>query len=138
MIPDHAVSVDLQVSFNHCDPLFVVWHGRYFEYLEVARLELFRSFDLDIPVFRALDLRMYITDLRCRYMAPLTYGDQVRVTAWLKDQGPLLRVVYDVKNLTSGRRAARAYTCLATTDAEGNLLTEVPDAIQQRLPSSVT
>ena len=28
------------VPFHHCDPLNVVWHGRYLEYFEVARQKL--------------------------------------------------------------------------------------------------
>jgi len=38
--PDHAVSVELEIPFHDCDPLFVVWHGRYLEYMEVGRQAL--------------------------------------------------------------------------------------------------
>lgn len=134
MHPEHAVSVDREVPFHHCDPLFVVWHGRYFEYLEEARTELLRSRGLDVPDIRDLGYRMYVTDARCRYTHPMSYGDHVRVTAWFTAISPLLRVAYEIRNLTRGRRTARAYTVLSTLDADGNLLTEPPDEVRRRLP----
>ena len=127
------VQVELKVPFHDCDPLFVVWHGRYFEYLEVARSALFARHQLDVEQVRALNYRMYVTDARCRYMFPLTYNDRVRVSARFTSLRPLLRVAYDVYNLTVGRKTARAVTVLATTDVMGNLLSETPADLIERL-----
>jgi acyl-CoA thioester hydrolase len=128
-----SAHVELSIEFYDCDPLFVVWHGRYFKYLEQARQELMRAVGLDIPDIAALGYRMYVTDARCRYMFPLSYGDRVRITAKVTEVSPLIRVSYEVQNLTHDRRAARAYTVLATTTSDGTLLTETPDAISSLL-----
>jgi acyl-CoA thioester hydrolase len=133
--PAHAVSVQVSVAFHQCDPLGVVWHGRYFEYLELARTALFRSAGLDVPQLAALGFRMYVTEAQCRYMAPLAYGDGARVTAWFSALTPLLRVAYDVYDEADARWCARATTVLATTDAAGVLLPRTPDAILDRLPA---
>jgi acyl-CoA thioester hydrolase len=130
-----ATTVALKVPFHDCDPLFVVWHGRYFQYFELARSALFASLSLDVGDIRAMGYRMYVTEARCRYMAPLTYNDELEVTARLTATSPFLRVSYDVRNLTSGRRSARALTVLAWTDAAGKLLTETPHDMLARLPS---
>lgn len=135
MKPAHATSVELRVPFHDCDPLFVVWHGRYFEYLEAARTALLAGCKLDVPDIRALGYRMYVTDARCRYSFPLTYGETARVTAWFSARTPLLKVSYEVMNLTRSRRSARAYTVIATTDAHGGLLEATPDDILARLPA---
>lgn len=131
---DHAISVETTVPFNHCDPLFVVWHGRYFEYLELARTALMQSRDLDVPQVRSMGYRMYMTDVRCRYMYPLTYGDRVQIKAWFTAVSPLIRVSYHVMNSTHSRKSARAYTEIATTDANGELLVETPAPVLDRLP----
>ena len=127
-------TVTLKVPFHDCDPLFVVWHGRYLEYFELARTALFRSVALDVPDIMRLGLRMYVTDARCRYMHPLAYGEVVRVRAAFTATSPLIRVAYEVTNVTRGRRSARGYTTMATTDGGGALLPETPDAILERLP----
>jgi acyl-CoA thioester hydrolase len=127
------VRVCLTVPFHDCDPLSVVWHGRYFEYFELARTELFASHGVDVPQIRDLGFRMYVADARCRYTFPLTYGDEVEVAAKATAWSPMLRIVYSVRNLTQSRRSARGFTALATTDITGRLLPETPDAIQERI-----
>ena len=127
------VRVCLTVPFHDCDPLSVVWHGRYFEYFELARTELFASHGVDVPQIRDLGFRMYVADARCRYTFPLTYGDEVEVTAKATAWKPMLRIVYSVRNLTQSRRSARGFTALATTDITGRLLPETPKAIRERI-----
>jgi acyl-CoA thioester hydrolase len=142
--PDHAVTVSLEIPFHDCDPLFVAWHGRYFQYLEAGRQALLTSFRLDVPDLVEMGHRLYVTDVRCRYMFPLTYKDRVNVSAWLSEPGSsgpsgptpgsLIKIAYDVFNETRARRAARAYTVLAFTDRDGTLLTEIPPEVRARLP----
>lgn len=126
-------SIQFEVPFHDCDPLQIVWHGRYFEYFELARTQLFRERGLDIPAIRDLGMRMYVADVRCRYTAPLTYGDRVEVEAIAKAADPLIRIAYSVRNLTQDRRSARGFCVLATTDANGDLLTQTPEVIRERL-----
>ena len=132
--PAHAAQVELIVPFHDCDPLRVVWHGRYFQYLEVARTELLRVFRLDVEDMAAMGVRMFVSDARCRYNSPLSYGDKFRVVCWFSEQSHLLKVSYDLFNLTHQRRVGRAYTRFAFTDVEGTWLSEIPRCVQQRLP----
>jgi acyl-CoA thioester hydrolase len=133
--PDHAIDFHTQVAFHECDPLGVAWHGRYFEWMERARTALFASVDLEVQVIRDLGHRMYVVETRCRYMVPLRYGDQVRITAWFSAVQPLIRVGYDFYNESTERWSARAITSLATTDVANELLPSTPDALLQRLPA---
>ena len=134
--PRHQASVSLKVPFHDCDPLFVVWHGRYLQYFEHARTELFARLHLDVPEIRDLGYRMYVTDARCRYMHPLRYGEQARIKATLVNPSPLIRVAYEVQNLNARRRSARGFTVLATTDQEGKLLAETPTPVLERLTAT--
>lgn len=132
--PDHAVTISFRAGLHQCDPLAVVWHGRYFEWLEAARTELFRSVDLAVPAMMALGCKMFVVDASCRYMAPVQYDQLVTVTAWFVAKAPLIRVAYDVVNLDTDRWAGRATTVLATTDMQGNLHPTTPDGILAKLP----
>lgn len=133
-IPDHAVSVDIDVPFCHCDPLQVVWHGRYFEYLETARTKLMRSIDLDVGQLAALGFRMYLVDARIRYMRPLRYGEVARCTAWFSDVRPHIKIAYTLNKVGEDARIARAYTVIATTTSQGELVPETPGSLIARLP----
>lgn len=132
--PAHAVKVELKIPFHDCDPLSVAWHGRYFEYLELSRTALLQSCRLDVPDMHELGVRMFVSDARCRYNSPLHYGDEVAVCCWFRPATHLLRISYDVYNVTKARRAARAYTHFALTDEAGKWLSEIPTCIAERLP----
>lgn len=132
--PEHAVCVELEIPFHDCDPLFVAWHGRYFEYLEASRQALLRSCRLDVPDLIDLRYRFYVADVRCRYNFPLTYGDRVQVTSWFGEHERLIKVLYDVFNRSKERRSARASTLLAVTDEHNRFLPEIPEPIRARLP----
>lgn len=132
--PDHAIELTAKVGLHQCDPLGVAWHGRYFEWFEEARTELFASRDLDVPDLRTMGHRLYVVDARCRYMAALELGDTIHVTAWFSEPAPLIRVSYDIYNSSNERWSARAFTVLAVTDASGELLSSIPDAVLERLP----
>jgi acyl-CoA thioester hydrolase len=134
-MPGAPIRVRIKVPFHDCDPLFVVWHGRYFQYLEVARSALFARHKVDVEDVRALNYRMYVTDVHCRYMHPLSYNDEAEITARFTALTPLLRIAYDVRNLTAQRRSARAVTVLATTDASGKLFPETPHDLLARVRS---
>lgn len=133
-IPGHAVSVEVTIPFHHCDPLEVVWHGRYFEYFEYARTALMRSIGLDVEAIRALGYKLYVVDARCRFMRSLGYGDLARCTAWFLKPEPHIRVGFNLDNLTRGGRSARAVLTFATTTLDGALVPEVPSCFLERLP----
>lgn len=134
-IPEQAVSASIDVPFHDCDPLGVVWHGRYFEYFELARTELMRSISLDVEEIRALGYMMFVVDSHCRWMRPLRYGDKASCRAWFIEPQPHLRIAFDLRTL-AGDRCARATMTFAVT-FNGKLLTEIPKAFQERLPAYV-
>ena len=126
-------SVEIEVPFRHVDVMGIVWHGHYYAYMEEARMRLLRSCRLDVGDLLGPRYLFFVIESKCRYIHPLHYGDRVRVTAWLRDVKRRIHVAYELTNLTRGRKAARGYTMLATTDLDRNLLLETPDEIQRRL-----
>ena len=132
-VPGLQHTETLRVPFHDCDPLFVVWHGNYYRYFEIARSALLKRLHLDVPHIRAMNYRQYVTETRCRHLAPLTYDDEFVVRATISQKTPVIRVSFRIENVTTGRQAARGYTDLATTDNRGNLITPTPDEIIKRL-----
>ncbi len=134
----HPASCRLSVPFHDCDPLGVVWHGHYYKYMELVRTKILTALDLDGAELLATGHRFYVIESKCRYAAPLRYRDAVRVDGWIAEVDPRIAVRYEIHNETTGRRAARGHTILATTDAEGTLLLETPAVILERLHRDVS
>ena len=127
------VRIELEVPFHDIDGLGIVWHGHYYKYLELARTKLLRSVGLDAGDVIGPRYRFVIVESHCRYTSALRYGDGVRVAAWFGDYRHRIRILYDVTNVATGRRAARGHTILATTDLDGRLLLETPPGIVERI-----
>jgi acyl-CoA thioester hydrolase len=127
------VTIELEIPFHDVDSLGVVWHGHYYKYMELARTALLRSLELEVQQIRDLGYRLYVIETRCRYAFPLRYAERARVSAWIKDVDNRITIAYEVFNLTAGRRSARGHTVLASTDGDGALLLETPDALRSRL-----
>ncbi len=121
--PPDAVDVELEIPFHDVDVLEVAWHGHYPKYLELARTAFVRARKLDNAEMRTLGYRFFIAEYFLRHVAPLRYGDRVRVVAW-----PV-----EIQNLTLGKLAAQGWTVLVTTDAAGELCLETPPPIVSRL-----
>jgi len=129
----HEVSVEVEVPFHDVDLVRVVWHGHYYKYLELARTAFMRDRKLDVPDLMAMRYGMLVIESGCRHVAPLRYGDRVRVSAWLKDWAHRIHIAYEMTNGTTGRRAARAHTVLVTTRPDGEMLHCTPEEILERL-----
>jgi len=131
--PAEAVGVELEIPFHDVDVLEVAWHGHYPKYLELARTALLRARTLDNAEMRVLGFRFYVAELFLRHVAPLRYGDRVRVMAWPVEIQNRLRIAYQVRNLTLGKLSAQGWTVMVTTDAAGALCLETPPPILERL-----
>jgi acyl-CoA thioester hydrolase len=129
----HECSVDFEVPFHDVDALRAVWHGHYYKYLELARTRLMRSRGLDGADLGELAVGLVMIESRCRYVAPLRYGDRGQVRAWFTDIDHRLSIGYEISNLTLRKRAATARTVLASVDSEGRMLLRTPEVIRKRL-----
>lgn len=129
----HEVHHDFEVPFHDVDVLRIVWHGHYYKYMELGRTALLRARGLDVLDIEGLGHRLLVVDSHCRHTWPLGYGDRARVSAWFVSVAPRLVIAYRIRNLTHDRCSARGQTILITTDADGHMLPETPDALLQRL-----
>ena len=126
-------SVEVEVPFHDVDSMRIVWHGHYYKYFEQARTVLFRSCRIDVADLVAMQLALVVVDSGCRYVAPLRYGDRIRVLAWFRDVTHRLHVGYEVVNLSTGVLSARAHTVLVSTSPQGDVLYRTPDSILERV-----
>lgn len=128
-----SVSVELEVPFHDVDALRIVWHGHYLKYLEIARTRLLRSCGLDAADVVPLGYGFLVIEAKCRYVAPLRYGDRFVVQAWFGDIDHRILIHYELTTVPDGRRVARGHTVLTTVDATGTMQLVTPAPIRQRL-----
>ena len=132
-VPTKRVEVELEVPFHDVDTGFIVWHGHYYKYLEIARTALMRAYGLDVEDVVNFGFGMVVSETRCRHGFPLRYGERFKVAAWFRETERRIAIGYEITNLTQQKRAARAQTTMVTTDANGKLCPTTPSEILERL-----
>lgn len=125
-------SVNLKVRFNEVDPLRVVWHGHYPTYFEDARVEFGRRYGIGYEDLIAAGLAAPIVSLRCEYLAPARFGDELTVTVRLyESESARIDLYYDVRRSADGALLAVGTTVQVFSDHEGNMLMTMPDVMRQ-------
>src|SRR4029453_728219 len=101
---------ETQVQFYDLDPMEVVWHGRYVDYLEIVRGVLLDTIDYNYVQMKASGYLWPVIDLHLRYAASAPYRQRLNVRAEINEWENRLKISYPIPDASSGRRLARATT----------------------------
>ncbi|MFJ3056662.1 acyl-CoA thioesterase [Herbaspirillum sp. NPDC087042] len=102
--------VELQIQFYDLDPMEIVWHGRYVEYMETARCALLDKIGYNYPAMKESGYGWPVIDLRLRYAAPARFGQRIKVAAAIVEWENRLCIDYLISDAASGTRLTRAAT----------------------------
>ena len=111
-----TASISTRVPFHDLDPTGVVWHGRYFKYLEGARCALLESLGYSYDAMLESGFLWPVVDSQIKYVHPLTLNQEVKVIAFLTEWEFKLTVDYQLEN-EDGQVCTRARTVQVPVDA---------------------
>ena len=75
---DHS-EIQVRVRYAECDPMGLLHHAKYFEYLELSRTELLRASGISYRELEARGVFFVVAKLEIRYKAPIRYDDEVTI-----------------------------------------------------------
>jgi acyl-CoA thioester hydrolase len=131
MISGHVV---IRVQFYHLDPMSVVWHGNYPEFLEQARWAMFETINFGYREMNETGHIWPIVDMRIKYVRPLVLGQQIKVAASLVDFENRVKVSYLITDLASGITLTKAHTVQVAVDQKTwELSFETPAALVEKI-----
>jgi acyl-CoA thioester hydrolase len=118
----------VRVNYSETDQMGVVYHARYVVWLDIARTEHLRQVGFSYRDLETEGVRLVVTDLHVRYLAPARYDDVVRLRCRVREARSR-RVIFDYRlELESGPVIAEAETTLMCLDRSHKL---------SRLPATV-
>lgn len=117
-----TASVEIRVPFFDLDPAGVAWHGRYFQYFELARCELLEGINYSYVEMENSGYLWPVADTSVRYTRPLTLNKTARVTACLREWEMRLVIDYKIED-EGGVVYTKARTIQVPVDAETHELT---------------
>lgn len=94
---------ETRVQFCDLDPMEVVWHGHYVNYLEIVRSVLLDSIDYNYAQMKASGYLWPVIDLRLRYIASATFGQRLKLRADIVEWENRLKILYLITDAATGR-----------------------------------
>ncbi|MGL4250381.1 MAG: acyl-CoA thioesterase [Aeromonas sp.] len=129
-----SAEVDVTVPFHDVDMMAVAWHGHYLRYIELARCALLDRIDYNYPQMEASGYLWPVIDVRMKYIAPLRFGQTVRVRATLVEYQHRLKIDYLLYDPQSGKRTSKGYTVqVAVGKQSGEMCLASPQVLLDKL-----
>ena len=117
---DYA-EAQVRVRYAETDQMGVVYHGNYFTWFEVGRVELCRRLGFEYKRMESEDDSfIVVAEASCRYKRPARFDDLLTVrTRVAEAQRRTVRFAYEILNSASGELIATGETLHVICDRNG-------------------
>lgn len=105
----------VQVRFSECDGLGHVNNGTYFNYMEDARIDVFRLFNPQLDLSK---WNLIVASTRCDFLEQVKYAEILTVYTWISKIGNSSFVVEHAIQSESGLWVARGSATMIGYDYE--------------------
>ena len=117
----------LRVRYGETDPMKYVYYGNYAEYLEVARVELFRTLGISYDEIEKRGIWLPVSEFKIKYLKPAFYDEILEIHTYVrKVPGVKIEFEYEIFN-DSEQKITEASTTLFFLDATTNKVSRCPD-----------
>jgi acyl-CoA thioester hydrolase len=104
--------VRFRVRYAETDQMGIVHHANYLVWMEVARTELCRMRGIS---YREMEersgLHLVVAEVRCRYLQPARYDDEILASACLESAHPrMVEFAYEIRRAADGALLAAGAT----------------------------
>ncbi len=121
----------LRVRYGETDPMKYVYYGNYAEYLEVARVELFRTLGISYDEIEKRGIWLPVSEYKIKYLKPAFYDEILEIHTYVrKVPGVKIEFEYEIFN-DSEQKITEASTTLFFLDATTNKVSRCPDFLME-------
>lgn len=121
----------LRVRYGETDPMKYVYYGNYAEYLEVARVELFRTLGISYDEIEKRGIWLPVSEYKIKYLKPAFYDQILEIHTFIKKiPGVKIEFDYEIYN-DSNQKITEANVTLFFLDAAQNKITKCPDYLME-------
>ena len=101
----------IRVRYADTDKMQFVYNGKYLEYFEVGRTELFRAIGFPYRNIEDAGFQLPLIEAGIKYLSPATYDDLLEIEAMVKELYTARpKVEYIIRNHESGELIAEGFT----------------------------
>jgi len=123
----------IRVRYAETDSMKYVYYGNYATYLEVARVELFRSLGISYDQIEKRGILLPVSEYKIKYLKPAFYDQILRIEVTVKEL-PRVRINFDYEIFNeSNEKISSASTTLFFMSAETGKITKCPEWITEHM-----
>jgi acyl-CoA thioester hydrolase len=128
-----------RVRYRECDPMGMVYHAHYVDYLEAARTEALRAMGLPYRELEAAGIIMPVVELNLRFHRPAYYDELLDILTFI-DQLPTARLYlrYEVRRHETQELLATGQVTLCFVDRKRNRPIRAPRMLVETLARAAT
>ncbi|MCG7281360.1 acyl-CoA thioesterase [Chryseobacterium taklimakanense] len=121
----------LRVRYGETDPMKYVYYGNYAQYLEVARVELFRSIGISYNEIENKGIWLPVSEYNIKYLKPGRYDELLEIHTFIKKK-PSVRIVFEYEIYNhSKEKITEAAVTLFFLDSQHNKIIKCPDFLME-------
>lgn len=126
----HSV-YSVRVRYGETDPMKYVYYGNYAHYLEVARVELFRSIGMSYEEIEQQGVWLPVSDFRIKYLKPAHYDEVLEIHTFMRKK-PMAKIEFDYEIYNEKQeKITEASTTLFFFDAQKQRITKCPEYLMK-------
>ena len=123
----------LRVRYGETDPMKYVYYGNYVEYLEVARVELFRSIGISYNEIENRGIWLPVSEYSIKYLKPAFYDEELVIHTFIeKIPGVKIEFRYEIFN-SENIKITDSKTTLFFLDAQTRKIIKCPDFLMEMI-----
>ena len=122
-------SINLRVRYTEVDPMGYVHHSRYFQYFELARVELLRATGFSYANLESQGVFFVVVKAACQFKSPARYDEELTIKTRIVRQTHV-RIDHEYEVKRGDALLATAATTIACVGRDGKLR-EIPPELAQ-------
>jgi acyl-CoA thioester hydrolase len=130
---DLAGTARIRVRYAETDQMGVVYHGNYFAWFEVGRVEWLRQLGWSYKALEEGGVSLPVIEASCQYRHPARYDDELEIrTTGRMASGVRVEFTYALVRVADGRELATARTMHVPVTRDGRPC-RLPVALREML-----
>lgn len=127
---------DYEIPFFDVDSMFIMWHGHYVKYLEMARCAFLEEIHYTYDVMREKGYGWPIVQLNLKYVKPAVFRQKIRVHLAVVEYESCIRIDYIITDLATKQKLTKGSTTQVAVDLEtGEMQLQTPQSWRDAIES---
>ena len=118
MLPEHEI--EIRVRYYETDAQGFVHHANYFQYFELARVEMLKAMGHDYAELERDGVFLVVHSIACKYHRSAKFGDRVRINTRVT-RATMARIDHAYRVFVRGELIAEATSTIACIDRTGQV-----------------